>query len=129
MKKLLFLFVAALVLGGALGALLAQHSIHQRQQGLAVMWLLQRHTDALQAATQKQDCSAAQQAISRINMMADEVAQVFPLANAQDANFHQGIERLQQASAQRTEVNVCAAMNEALKRIRTACADCHRDYR
>lgn len=129
MKKFWFALIAALVLGGALGALLAQRSIHQRQQGLAVMWLLQWHTDALQTATQKLDCAAAQRATARLKVMADELTQVFPLADAQDANFHDGIERLQNASAPQVEANVCMAMSETLKHIRAACADCHRDYR
>jgi hypothetical protein len=65
-----------------------------------------------------------------LQSLAGELALALPLANAQDQTFHGYIEQLKlsvEPSAQRPDQ--CAYDAALLKRVRDACADCHRDYR
>jgi hypothetical protein len=130
MKKVLVVGLAGLILGGVLGAMLQQRAIRQRQHALAVMWLSQYHLESLQAAIAKNDCTVAAQAALRLQGLASELALALPLANAQDATFHGYIEQLKSAAAPGAAApGQCAYDAALLKRIRAACADCHRDYR
>lgn len=130
MKKFVAIGLIGLILGGVLGAILQQRAIRQRQHVLAVMWLSQYHLKSLQDAVTKDDCAVAAQSTLRIQSLASELALALPLANAQDKTFHGYIEQLKSAAAPGSAApGQCAYDATLLKRIREACADCHRDYR
>lgn len=130
MKKFAVVGLVALLLGGALGAMLQQRAIRQHQHTLAVMWLAQYHVQSLQSAVEKGDCAVAAQAALRLQGLAGELILALPLANAQDATFHGYIEQLKSATAPGSAPpGRCVYDASLLKRVRDACADCHRDYR
>jgi hypothetical protein len=130
MKKVLVVGLVGLILGGVLGAMLQQRAIRQRQHALAVMWLSQYHLQSLQGAIAKNDCAVALQSALRLRGLASELALALPLADAQDATFHGYIEQLKLATTpHEVTPGQCAYDTALLKRIREACADCHRDYR
>ncbi len=130
MNKVLMVGGLALLLGSVMGALLAQRSIQQRQQPLAVMWLSQYHLQALDTAVQKGDCAVAAQSATRLQGLASELALALPMADAQDATFHGYIEQLRSAAAPGAAMaGQCAYDAALLKRVRESCAACHRDYR
>jgi cytochrome c556 len=137
MKKLAVVAVIALVLGGMVGAMLQQRAMRQRQHALAVMWLAQYHLQSLQAAVARRDCAVVTQSAAALHGLASELALALPLADAQDATFHGYIEQLRSAAAPgvittpatASPTSYCADAAAMLKRVRAACADCHRDYR
>lgn len=137
MKKFAVVAILGLVLGGILGAMLQQRAMRQRQHVLAVMWLAQFHLQSLQAAVTKEDCVVASREATVLQGLASELALALPLADAQDATFHGYIEQLRSAaapsaiaaSATPSPMAHCAYDAALLKRVRDACADCHRDYR
>lgn len=130
MKKFVVVGVAGILLGSVLGAMLQQRAIRQRQQPLAVMWLSQYHLQSLQGAITKGDCALAAQSAARLQGMAGELALALPVAVAQDAVFRGYVEKLQSAAVPGAAApGQCAYDAALLKRVRQACADCHRDYR
>ena len=129
MKRALAVGVIGLVLGGVLGAMAQQRSIRQRQSTLAVMWLSQFHLDGLQKAVRRGDCAAAAQSADRLHMLADELPWVLPLATEQDADFRDYVEHYRKATSPAAQAGACTYDSAMLKRVRDACADCHRDYR
>ena len=130
MKKFVAVGLIGLILGGALGAMVQQRAIRQRQHALAVMWLSQYHLQSLQDAIDKGDCAVAAQSTLRIQSLASELALALPLATAQDATFHGYIEQLKSAAAPGSVApGQCAYDATLLKRLRDSCDDCHRDYR
>lgn len=130
MKKYVAVGLIGLVLGGVLGAMLQQRAIRQRQHTLAIMWLAQYHLKSLQGAVEKDDCAVAAQSALRLQGLAGELALALPLADAQDATFHNYIEQLKSAVAPGSAApGHCVYDATLLKRVRDACADCHRDYR
>jgi len=130
MKKTIAVGLIALVLGGVMGAMVQQRTIRQRQHTLAVMWLAQYHLQSLQDAVANHDCAVATQSASRLQALGNELALALPLANSQDATFHGYIEQLQSAATPGAALpGQCLYDVTLLKRVRDACADCHRDYR
>lgn len=127
MNKMIFGLLAGLVLGGIAGAMVAQQSMHQRQQSLAVMWLMQRHLDAAARAPES-DCQQARTAVQRVGVMSDELVSAFPMAYQQDQTFHRYVEQVSSAASDAQQAQ-CALMSQKLKDLRETCEQCHRDYR
>lgn len=124
------LAVLGLLLGIAFGSTYANRSIRQHAPQLAVMWLADFHSQALQASVQAKDCLAAAQRVARLHDVADQIALVFPKAVAQEAVFRRDLERLQQLTLPKAAApGACAYDVELSKHIEAACDDCHREYR
>ncbi len=128
MNKMIFGLLAGLVLGGIAGAMVAQQSVRRHQQGLAVMWLMQRHLDAATQAPVQPDCRQARNAAQRMGIMTDELVSAFPLAYQQDQTFHRYVEQVRSAASQAEQAQ-CALLPQKIKDLREACEQCHRDYR
>lgn len=125
------LFAAALLLLGAIiGSAIARYNARQHQHTRAVMALAQFHLDRLGAAAQRAQCADYTLERERLGRIYDELLQAFPLAYAQDAEFHKRADALQGALRPTAGAGGdCAGAAAAVKRIRDACDECHHEYR
>ena len=130
MVKAIIAAVLCLLLGAFLGNSITRMTARRHQHTRAVMGLAQFHFDRLAAAARAGDCPSFNQQRERLQLVYQELLQAFPLAYAQDAQFHKRTDALRQA-LQTTDgaASSCASAVADVKIVQDACDDCHRDYR
>ncbi len=131
MLKMILFAAACLLLGALIGSTVARYSARQHQHTRAVMALAQFHLDRLEAAAQRAQCADYALELQRLGRLYEELLQAFPLAYAQDQEFHRRADALRDALQPSGGAAAgCAATAAAgLKRVRDACDECHREYR
>jgi hypothetical protein len=129
MLKLILFAAACVLLGALLGSTLARYSARQHQHTRAVMALAQFHLDRLELAAQRAQCPEYELERQRLGRVHEELLQAFPLAYAQDEEFHRRADALRDALQPIPAAAADCASAAGVKRIRDACDDCHREYR
>jgi len=130
MVKGIMIAVLCLLLGVFLGNGMARMTARRHQHTRAVMGLAQFHLESLAAAARTGDCPSFTQQRQHLLLVYDELLQAFPLAYAQDAEFHTRADALRQAlQTSEGPAASCARAAADSKSIADACEDCHREYR
>jgi|SRR5579863_9870309 cytochrome c556 len=130
MLKTMLFATACVLLGVLLGGTVARYNARQHQHTRAVMALAQFHFDRLEAAAQRAQCPEYALELQRLGRVYEELLQAFPLAYAQDAQFHRRADALRDALQPVGWAADCPAAGAAgIKRVRDACDECHREYR
>jgi hypothetical protein len=130
MAKWIIGAVLCLMLGAFLGNSLAHMTAQRHQHTRAVMGLAQFHFDRLRAASTNGECPAFNQQRDYLLAVYGELLQAFPLAYAQDAEFHSRADALRDALQPPVgAARSCANAAADVKKIDDACEACHRDYR
>jgi hypothetical protein len=130
MARGIIIAVLGVLLGVFLGNGIARITARHHQHTRAIMGLAQFHLERLRAAASGGACARFNQERERLLQMDDELLQAFPLAYAQDTEFHSRADALREAlqKADGTEGH-CAGAVASGKSIDDACEDCHREYR
>jgi hypothetical protein len=130
MAKWIIGAVLCLMLGAFLGNSVARMTAQRHQHTRAVMGLAHFHLDRLEAAAASGQCPAFNQQRDDLLAVYGELLQAFPLAYAQDAEFHTRADALRDAlQPPAGAARSCANSAADVKKIGDACDDCHRDYR
>lgn len=130
MAKWIIVAVLCLMLGAFLGNGVARMTAQRHQHTRAVMGLAQFHFDRLSAAARSGECPGFNQQRDYLLTVYGELLQAFPLAYAQDAQFHTRADALRDAlQTPAGAVRSCANAVADVRKIDDACDDCHRDYR
>lgn len=127
-KRWWWLAALLLLVGGLFGSGIERYVQAQHRHGRAVMTLAQFHLDGLQRAVDAQDCPRLGRERTALTHVHDEIAQAFPLATAQDAEFRKRTLVMQEALGT-SDAAACAVPAATLNAVRLACAQCHREYR
>jgi hypothetical protein len=125
------LFAAlCLLLGVFLGDGIARYNAQRHQHTRSVMGLAQYHLNRLAAAARAGRCQDFNQERERLSWVYEELLQAFPLAYAQDTEFHARAEALRSAvQAGNGDAGHCLSATADEKAIHDACDACHREYR
>jgi hypothetical protein len=125
------LFAAALLLAGALiGGEAVRYNAARHRHTRAVMALQDFHLGRLDAALRAGHCQEAGLERERLGRVFDELLQAFPLAYAQDREFHKRADALHSALQPNPGgAGACPEIGVDVKKIGDACDDCHNEYR
>jgi hypothetical protein len=130
MAKWIMVAVLSLMLGAFLGNGLARMTARRHQHTRAVMGLAQFHLDRLEAAAKSGDCRGFNRQREYLLTVYGELLQAFPLAYAQDEEFHKRADALRDALQMPAQAaGNCSNAAADVKKIGDACEDCHREYR
>ena len=130
MAKTIIIAVLCLLLGGFVANSIARYTAQQHQHTRSVMGLAQFHLAQFSAAARDGQCSSGNQERERLGSVYLELLQAFPLAYAQDSEFHARADALQTAlQSSAGAAGSCAGALAQEKAIREACDACHREYR
>jgi len=129
MLKIILFATACVLLGALVGGTVARYSARQHQHTRAVMALAQFHLDRLEMAAQRAQCPDYALELQRLGRVYDELLQAFPLAYAQDAEFHRRADALRDALQPLAGAAADCTAAAGVKRVRDACEECHREYR
>jgi hypothetical protein len=130
MAKWIMVSVLSLMLGAFLGNGVARMTARRHQHTRAVMGLAQFHLDRLAAAARGGVCPDFNQQRDYLLTVYGELLQAFPLAYAQDAEFHKRADALHDAlQTPAGTARTCANAAADVKKIEDGCEDCHREYR
>jgi hypothetical protein len=130
MAKWIMVAVLCLMLGAFLGNGLARMTAQRHQHTRAVMGLAQFHLDRLTAAARGGQCPGFNQQREHLLTVYDELLQAFPLAYAQDSEFHTRADALRDVvQTPDGAVRTCDNAAADVKKIADACDACHREYR
>ena len=130
MAKPILFALALLIAGAAIGNGITRYNDQRHQHTRAVMALAQFHFERLAAAARAGQCPSLLQERQRLERIYDELLQAFPLAYAQDAEFHKRAEALHGAlESAGGPGQDCATAHADASKIDDACDDCHREYR
>src|SRR5665213_1044426 len=129
MAKWIMVAVLCLMLGAFLGNGVARMTAQRHQHTRAVMGLAQFHLDRLAAAAKGGACPDFNQQREYLLRVYGELLQAFPLAYAQDAQFHTRADALRDAlQTPAGAAQTCANALADVKTIDDACEACHREY-
>ena len=127
MKARIVIAVACLLLGGLAGNFIARYGALGHEHTRSVMGLEQFHVERLAEAARTGHCQRYAQERDRLLQLQDELIEAFPLAYAQDADFHTRADALGSAVQNaHVEAAACPAASLKVKPIREACNACHR---
>jgi hypothetical protein len=130
MAKWIMVAVLCLMLGAFLGNSVARMTAQRHRHTRAVMGLAAFHLDRLAAAARSGECPAFNQQRDYLLAVYGELLQAFPLAYAQDAEFHTRADTLRDAiQTPAGDTRNCANGAADVKKIDDACEACHREYR
>ncbi|HEY2416432.1 MAG TPA: hypothetical protein VGH84_00815 [Steroidobacteraceae bacterium] len=129
MAKWIMVAVLCLLLGAFLGNSLTRMTARRHQHTRSVMGLAQFHIDRLDAAAQSGDCANFNRQREYLLAVYGELLQAFPLAYAQDTEFHKRADALRDALQPAQAAGTCSTAVADVKKIGDACEDCHREYR
>jgi hypothetical protein len=130
MAKALILAALCLVSGAILGSGVSRFLAQRHQHTRAVMWLAQFHLERAEAAAREHQCQYLIEQRVRLQNLYEELIQAFASEYAADAQFRARADALQKAVLSGADPTLeCADPLAAVRRIRDACDDCHRQFR
>lgn len=130
MKKTTTIVIALIgvIIGAAIGTNTSGYFARQHEKTTAVMVMLNLHQHQWEAAMSNKDCVLAASELQSMQWLAREIAVALPLADKQDAVFHQYVQKMSEVLSSAT-VNQCPGDTTSIKQVREVCDDCHREYR
>src|SRR5690348_7742192 len=96
MKKIMVVGVIGLLIGGAIGTNASRYFARQHEKTTAVMVLLQLHQKEWESAVQDKNCTRADAQLHSLQFLVTEIAVALPLADQQDAIFHQHVQKMKE---------------------------------
>jgi hypothetical protein len=127
-KNTLVIAGIALALGMIAGVNIHKYQVRQHEKTTAVMVLLQMHRNTWELAVQGKLCPQAMADLTMLQFLSKEIGVVLPLADSQDKAFHQHAQKMNDILAT-PAVMQCPIVADAIKQVRGACDECHREYR
>jgi len=130
MKKITLIVVVlmGMIIGAAIGTNISRHFARQHEKTTAVMVLLQLHHKQWEQAAGSKNCAGADAQLRSLQFLANEISIALPLADQQDAVFHQHAKKMKDILATPAVIQ-CPVGTDSIKQVRDACDECHREYR
>jgi hypothetical protein len=120
--------VVSTVIGAAIGTNASRYFARQHERTTAVMVMLDLHQHRWESAISDKNCEAAANELHSLQWLAREISVVLPLADQQDAVFHEHVQKMNKVLSLEI-VSQCPAAIATIKQVRDVCDECHRDYR